>query len=180
MRKFKLTAIIAVFMALTLLTGGCASPQAAAPVAPTPAAPSPTGDFTVTLSVSVETLLDNLHLLDDEMHELVPGDGILFLSTEVPVFEGESVFDVLQREMRQAGIHMTARNVPIYDSSYVEAIGNIFEFDAGGLSGWMYSVNRIFPGVGSSQHILNPGDVVEWLYTIDLGRDIGATDAWGG
>ena len=171
MRK-RIPAAITVALMLLILLSGCAAPQAAAP--------APTGDFTVILSVSVETLLDNIHLLDAEMHELVPQDGILFPATEVPVYEGESVFDVLQREMRQAGIHMTARSVPIHNSSYVEAIGNIFEFDAGGLSGWMYSVNGIFPGIGSSQYTLSPGDVVEWLYTIDLGRDIGATDAWGG
>ena len=174
MRKHKLTAIIAVLLTLILLTGGCTAPRASAPAASTS-----TGDFTVTLSVSAETLLDNIHLLDAEKHELVPRDGILFPATEVPVYEGESVFDVLQREMRQAGIHMAARSVPIYNSSYIEAIGNIFEFDAGGLSGWMYRVNGVFPGVGSSQYTLSQGDVVELLYTIDLGRDIGATDVWG-
>ena len=175
MRKSKLTVIIAALLSLILLTVGCAAPQAS-----TPAVSASTGDFTVTLSVSAETLLDSLHMLDAEMHELVPEDGILFPATQVPAYEGESVFDLLQREMRQAGIHMAARSVPIYNSSYVEAIGNIYEFDAGGLSGWMFRVNGIFPGVGSSQHMLSPGDVVEWLYTIDLGRDIGATDAWGG
>jgi len=139
---------------------------------PVPEEPENDGAFTVTLTVRVDALLDNLHLLDSNKHELVPESGVIF-SRSVTVSEGESVFDVLQREMRNAGIHMVARFTPIYNSAYVEAIHNLFEFDAGPLSGWMYRVNGIFPGIGASQHILSPGDVVEWLYTLDLGRDIG-------
>ena len=151
-----LTALIAAFI------GGCA-PNVDQ---------SSTGSFTVILSVRADTLLDNLHLLDREMHELVPEDGIIFAATTVNTFEGESAFNLLQREMRQAGIHMAFRSTPFYDSAYIMAIGNIFEFDAGELSGWMYLVNGEFPGVGVSQHLLSPGDVIEFVYTIDLGRDI--------
>ena len=131
------------------------------------------GAFYVTLSISVNTLLANIHLLCPEKHELVPANGIIFPPTLVRTYEGESVFNVLQREMRQARIHMAARFTPIFDSAYIEAIKNIYEFDAGPLSGWMYMVNGVFPDFGSSKYILSPGDVVEWLYTVDLGRDIG-------
>jgi len=154
--------------------------------APTPLPPTPTpdlppappeependGTFTITLSVRVDTLLHNMHLLDEDKHELVPAGGVIFSRT-VTVTEGESVFDVLLREMRQAGIHMTSRFTPLYNSAYVEAIHNLFEFDAGPLSGWKYRVNGYFPSFGASLYILNPGDVVDWMYTVDLGRDIG-------
>jgi hypothetical protein len=128
--------------------------------------------FTVTLTVSAETLLENMHLLDRNKHELVPPDGIIFPETTVTAHEGESVFDVLNREMRNAGIHMVFRQLPVFDSVYVEAINNIFEFDAGALSGWKYRVNGEFPGVGASAHALQPNDFIEWLYTLDLGRDL--------
>ena len=138
------------------------------------------GTFTVTLSVRADMLLDNMHLLNREMRELVPYDGIIFHMGDIIVQEGESAFDVLQREMREAGIHMSARFTPAYGSAYIESINNLFEFDAGPLSGWMYSVNGEFPNFGSSQYILSPGDVIEWHYTLDLGWDIRAYGAMDG
>jgi len=134
--------------------------------------------FTVTLTVRVDNLLNNMHLLNREKHELVPADGVIF-HAEVTAYEGESVFNVLQREMRRARIHMAARFTPIYNSAYVEAINNLYEFDAGELSGWMYSVNGLFPGFGSSRYQLKPGDVIEWHFTCDLGRDLGAYGLMG-
>jgi len=119
-------------------------------------------------------------LLDREKHELVPADGVIFPATKVTVYEGESVFNVLQREMRRERIHMASRFTPIYNSAYVEAINNLYEFDAGPLSGWMYRVNGWFPNFGSSRYILSPGDVIEWIYTVDLGRDIGGYFLSGG
>ena len=84
------------------------------------------------------------------------------------------MFDVLQREMRGAGIHMSSRWTPVFNSAYVEAINNLFEFDVGPLSGWMFRVNGWFPNFGASQYELSPGDAIEWHYTVDLGRDLGA------
>lgn len=131
------------------------------------------GSFTVTLSVRVHTILYNMHLLHRDKHELVPNDGWIFPPTEVTVYEGESVFNVLQREMRRHRIHMVSRWTPIFNSAYVEAINNLYEFDVGPLSGWMYSVNGWFPNFGASRYLLSPGDVIEWVYTVDLGRDLG-------
>ena len=138
------------------------------------------GSFTVTLSVRCDTLLDNMDRLDKEKHELVPEDGIIFAATTVTVYEGESVFNVLQREMRRAQIHMEFVNTPIYNSAYIEGINNLYEFDGGELSGWMYKVNGWFPNYGCSRYQLQPGDVIEWVYTCDLGRDVGGFYATGG
>jgi len=129
--------------------------------------------FFVTLSVSCETILDNIKILGREKHELVPADGQILPATEVVAYEGESVFNILQRTMKQSGIHMTFRNTPIYNSAYIEAINNLYEFDVGELSGWMYSVNGWYPNYGCSRYQLKPGDVVEWNYTCELGRDLG-------
>jgi len=131
------------------------------------------GSFTVTLSVRVDTLLNNMNRLNSNSHELVPADGVIFPATVVTVHEGESVFNVLQREMRRVGIHMSSRFTPAFNSAYVEAIGNIFHLDAGPLSGWMYRVNGNFPNFGASRYLLEPDDVIEWVYTVDLGRDVG-------
>ena len=171
MRNHKVK-FIAVLIALMWLLVGCFFAENNEGI------PYKESDFTVTLSVRIESLPDNMHLLDREKHELVPDGGVIFPATEVRAWEGESVFDVLHREMRNAGIHMAFRNTPFLDSAYVEAINNIYEFDAGELSGWMYTVNGEFPGLGASQYLLNLGDVIEWVYTLDLGRDVGGYESW--
>ncbi|MDR2296437.1 MAG: DUF4430 domain-containing protein, partial [Clostridiales Family XIII bacterium] len=72
------------------------------------------------------------------------------------------------------GIHMEFENTPIYNSAYIEGINNLYEFDAGELTGWMYKVNGWYPNYGCSRYRLAAGDVIEWHYTCDLGRDLGA------
>jgi len=136
--------------------------------------------YTCTLSVRCDTLLSNMHALDPDKHELVPHDGVIFAQRSVTFYEGESVFNVLNREMRRDKMHMEFRNTPIYNSAYIEGINNLYEFDCGELSGWMYKVNGWFPNYGCSRYQLQPGDVIEWVYTCDLGRDVGGTSAVGG
>jgi hypothetical protein len=138
------------------------------------------GSFTVSLTVECKVLLDNLEKLDKNKRELVPADGVIFPAANVTVYEGESVFNVLQREMKRAQIHFEFVNTPIYNSAYIEGINNLYEFDAGELSGWMYKVNGWFPNYGCSRYQPEAGDVVEWIFTCDLGRDIGGDEAVGG
>ena len=109
----------------------------------------------------------------------MPEDGWVLQPTEVAFHEGESVFDVLQRTCRQQGIHMEYENTPMYNSAYIEGIHNLYEFDCGELSGWMYKVNGWFPNYGCSRYQLQEGDVVCWVYTCDLGVDVGGYYAAG-
>ena len=57
---------------------------------------------------------------------------------------------------------------------YVKGINNLFEYDEGPESGWVYSVNCEFTGLGSGSYIIQPGDYLVWHYTLDLGKDVGA------
>ncbi len=134
---------------------------------------------TCILSVRCDTILNNMKYLDKEKVELVPKDGVIFPATEVTFYEGESVFNILRREMKKAGIHMEFVNTPMYNSVYIEGINNLYEFDVGELSGWMYKVNGWFPNYGASRYQLKAGDVVEWVYTCNLGRDVGGYYAMG-
>lgn len=128
---------------------------------------------TCTLSVRCDTILNNMDWLDKEKVELVPEDGVIFTTKTVTFYEGESVFNVLQREMKKAKIHMEFANTPMYNSVYIEGINNLYEFDCGELSGWMYKVNNWFPNYGCSRYQLKEGDVIEWMYTCNLGVDVG-------
>ena len=129
--------------------------------------------YTCTFSIRCDTLLDNMDALDAEKRELVPEDGVVLPAVEATFYEGESVFDVLRRETKRAGIHMEYVDTPIYNSAYIEGIGNLYEFDCGERSGWMYKVNDWFPNYGSSRYVLADKDVVLWVYTCDLGTDVG-------
>lgn len=135
---------------------------------------------TCTFSISCATILDNMDWLDPEKVELVPENGWIMEPTEVVFYEGESVFNVLQRTCKQNKIHMEFSNTPMYNSAYIEGIHNLYEFDCGELSGWMYQVNGWFPNYGCSRYVLQDGDVVEWEYTCNLGVDIGGFYSTGG
>lgn len=149
------------------------------PVEPQDATVSDT-PYTCTLSISCATILDNMDWLDPEKVELVPENGWIMEPTEVVFYEGESVFNVLQRTCKQNKIHMEFSNTPMYNSAYIEGIHNLYEFDCGELSGWMYKVNDWFPNYGCSRYVLQDGDVVEWEYTCNLGVDIGGFYSTGG
>ena len=153
---------------------------ASAPAEEPEKAPAPAEEAekrTCTVSVSCAVLLERLDQLETGVRELVPGDGVLLAPTEVELREGESVFDLLQRACREAGVHMEYQETPGYGSAYVEGIGNLYEFDGGALSGWMFRVNGTFPNKGCSSVAAAPGDRVEWVYTCDLGRDVGGGDS---
>ena len=137
-------------------------------------------ELTCTLSVRCDTILQNIGWLDNEKVDIVPKDGVIFAEKTVTFYEGESVFNLLLREMKRNKIHMEFENTPIYNSAYIEGIANLYEFDCGELSGWMYKVNDWFPNYGCSRYQLKAGDRVEWVYTCDLGVDVGGYYAASG
>jgi len=127
----------------------------------------------VTITVSCLSIYDNLDAFDKAKLEILPGNGLIIPSTKVEIREGETVFDVLLKVTKDKRIHMEYVSTPLYKSNYIEGIGNIYEIDAGPLSGWMYKVNNWFPNYGCGRYVLKDGDNIEWAYTCDLGRDIG-------
>lgn len=136
--------------------------------------------MTCTMSVTCSTILENIDKLNKEKLELIPQDGVIFAEQTVDFYEGESVFNLLRREMKKNKTHMEFVNTPVYNSAYIEGIANIYEFDCGELSGWMYKVNGKFPNYGCSRYQLKQGDRVEWVYTCDLGKDVGEENSFGG
>ena len=134
--------------------------------------------YTCTFSIECSTILNNLKDLDPDKRELVPSNGVILAPTKVTFYEGESVFDVLRHVCKEKGIHMESSWTPIYNSAYIEGIHNLYEFDCGELSGWMYRVNGWYPNYGCSRYQLADGEVVEWRYTCDLGNDVGREGTW--
>lgn len=151
-------------------------PEVRAPMDEQPAQEQPDAQdtpMTCTISISCATILSNTDELDPEKLELVPEDGWILAPVTVEFTAGQSVFDVLLATVKAQAIHMEYQNTPMYETAYIEGIGNLYEFDCGALSGWMYSVNGSFPNYGCSLFALQDGDAVCWLYTCDQGQDVG-------
>ena len=129
--------------------------------------------YTCTISIECSTILNNWDDLNEAKADFVPSDGWILYSSEVEYSPGETVYDVLYRVCKDTSIQMSAKYTPAYGSYYVEGINQLYEFDCGELSGWMYSVNSWFPNYGCSQYEVSDGDMIEWRYTCDLGRDVG-------
>ena len=121
---------------------------------------------TCTISVSCGVLLDNEEKLAESKRELIPPDGVILAATPVELEPGDTVFDVLYRALRGAGIPMEYSKTPAYGSVYIEGIYNLYEFDGGDLSGWTYRVNGEYPAVGCSAVEVADGDTIEWLYSL--------------
>ena len=128
---------------------------------------------TCTISIRCTTILDHLDEVSEGTKEILPADGWILYPVEVAFSEGETVFDVLQRVLQERKIHLEFSISPLYGSAYIEGISNLYEFDCGSLSGWMYSVNGWFPNYGCSSYVLSDADRIEWQYTCDLGYDVG-------
>lgn len=156
------------------------SPSPSATPTPSPeAAPSPTPQqseapaaLSCSISIRCDTILDNLDLLDPEKTELVPEDGVLLSQSDVTFEEGESAFDLLKRVCQDEGVHLEFSITPGYGSAYIEGIGNLYEFDCGERSGWLYQVNGQTPDRACSEYLLQADDKVEFLYSCDWGQDL--------
>ena len=131
--------------------------------------------LTCTITIRCDTILDNTENLDPAKAPYVPDNGIILREVTVEFEEGETVFDVLNRVCKQYNIQIEYSWTPMYDSYYVEGINNLYEFDCGSESGWMYKVNGWFPNYGCSSYYLTGGENIVWCYTCNgLGEDVGA------
>ncbi|MCR8743801.1 DUF4430 domain-containing protein [Romboutsia lituseburensis] len=126
---------------------------------------------TVTVSISCKTAIKN-GVNNEVGFTHLPSNGIILPAIEVQIKEGETVFDVLKKIVLEKGIHMEYTGAG--QTIYIEGINNLYEFDGGKDSGWMYNVNGWYPNYGCGVYNLKDGDIIQWNYTCDLGYDLGA------
>lgn len=131
-----------------------------------------------TLEIRCDTVVDTSKLENQAVAPYVPANGVIMATTEFEFTEGESVFDVLLRGTREQGIHMEFRDDSLYSGKYIEGINYLYEFDGGPLSGWMYKVNGQFPNYGCAAYTVKDQDAIVWMYTCDLGTDVGDNSVW--
>lgn len=130
--------------------------------------------LTCSIAIYCDTILDNWDALDTAKASYVPTDGVILAPTQVSFESGETVFDVLTRVCEACEIQIEYSWTPLYDSYYIEGIHQLYEFDCGPQSGWMYKVNEWFPNYGCSAYKLTGGETIVWCYTcVGLGADVG-------
>ena len=162
--------------ASTETTAPTTAPTTEPTTAPTtePTTEPTSGALHCVLTIRCDTILSNMENLDPGKAEFVPDDGWI-LYAEMEFTDGETVFDVLKRACTNYGIQIEYSWTPMYNSYYVEGINNLYEFDCGEQSGWMYAVNGWYPNYGCSAYTLADGDVIGWAYTCNgYGADLGA------
>ncbi len=108
--------------------------------------------------------------------------GIIVPATSVPYAEGDTIADVTLRLLDALGIGASYSG-STKSGFYLGAITNfevdntpyssMGEFDVGSGSGWMITHNGKFIEQGASQFQVKNGDVIQWQYTCQLGKDIG-------
>lgn len=126
-----------------------------------------------TVSISCQTLLNNLDRVKKNKLSVIPEDGWVLTAVSAAFDEGESAFDVTKRVCMENQIPFEFTLSPVYHTAYIEGINNIYEFDCGSTSGWLYRVNGEFLSYGCSDYLLKDGDILEWVYTCNLGKDVG-------
>jgi hypothetical protein len=107
-----------------------------------------------------------------EVHISITGhkdEGIILADTVVNIDEGYTVIDVLKRTAGLNNIQLECSGIKAM--AYVKGIGNTYEFDYGPKSGWIYRVNGKISNIGAGKYKVKDGDSIEWLYTVDFGRE---------
>ena len=94
--------------------------------------------------------------------------------------DGTAIFEKTAIDMEKDDTALTVlirigknNNIPVVFSgskknAYVEGIDNLFEFDKGQESGWIYKVNGEVPMMSAGSYELKPNDIIQWIYIIKL------------
>ena len=119
---------------------------------------------TVTMSIRCNAVKN------DKKPDYIPEDCVILDDTEFTVSEGDTAYDILLEASKRYDIRIDNRGT--VGNAYIAGIADLYEFEYGDLSGWMYRVNGEFPDVGCQSYTLSDGDRIEWLYTKNIGKDL--------
>lgn len=93
---------------------------------------------------------------------------VFFRKQAIKIEPGETAFSLLEKTNLSLDVD---RNTQY--GVYVSGIEGLSEMDEGPESGWLYRVNGVFPSHSAALERVYENDYVEWLYTRDLGKDVG-------
>ena len=146
------------------------TPTAKPTVTPKPTKKA-TNQLVCAMSITCHKILENRDLFDDSKKAFLPSNGVMLKRTKFVFYNGETVFDVLKRVSKSKEY---VKKIPITHrgGTYIETINHIGEFDCGPASGWVFKVNGVKSDKGCNEYKVKNGDIIEWIYTCDVGNDI--------
>jgi hypothetical protein len=95
--------------------------------------------------------------------------GVILDAYVLPLNEGDTVLELTKRATRAEKIPMEYRGRGAL--AYVEGIDNLYEFDHGPESGWLYYVNGERPKQGAGVYKPASGDRIEWVFVLEKKND---------
>lgn len=134
----------------------------------TPAAkkePTKKETLSCTITIRCDTILQNFEQLDQAKRDYVPKNGSLLAKTKVTFEKGATVFDVLKQICKKKKIQLEYSWTPVYNNYYIEGMGQLYEFDCGYESGWVYLVDGKQASYGCSSYKLKGGEEIIWAYS---------------
>ena len=111
-------------------------------------------------SVTIEIICDEAVKVGD--------NAVILPKATVPIEAGETVYDILMQVARRDGVKIDVTAGGVAGGAYVRGIGQLYEFDHGDLSGWLYSVNGERRWVACDDYVLSDGDNIVWKYSLAL------------
>lgn len=119
---------------------------------------------TVTMSIRCDVLADKTK----KAH--IPADGVILEETIFRLAKDETAYDILIEAARKHTLHIESSGAD--GLRYVSGIANLYEYDYGDLSGWIFFINGESLSEGCDSYRLKDGDRIEWLYTCEMGNDL--------
>lgn len=126
-----------------------------------------TPDTPCMLEVDCTEAIESGKLSNAELSYL-PDDGKVIAKREVLFAEGETVFDVLIRELQKDNIHYDFSTGSSKKNKYIRAIANLYRLEPDDYSGWSYYVNGELPTTAASEYKLTEGDEILFIFIEDF------------
>ena len=125
--------------------------------------PAPTPKNEVTVQIQCLSIMNQRSLWKEGIEEIIPASGVFYSGT-CSIKNKDTAYDVLKTVCKNNNIALDSQYTPLYGTYYIRGIGNLYQFDCGGESGWKYSVNGVIPGVGCSGYPVKAGDTIVFFF----------------
>ncbi len=123
--------------------------------------------YDCTITIKCDELSRDTTQVAENLRKYIPSDGVILKTISVSVAKGTSVYSLLSSVCKKNNIALDAIYESLYSTYYVKGINYLYEKAAGGMSGWVYTVNSKSPNVGAGTYKIKDGDSIVWSYTVD-------------
>ena len=126
-----------------------------------------TSNGTNTTQSKTDTATNDSNKQKKYVYVQVKGVDSTWVSKQISYDNSLTAYDALKIACQGSGNEIHVKN-SAYGGVYVEGIGDLYEKDYGGTSGWKYKVNGSCPSAACSNYNLNEGDTLVWYYAMSM------------